>query len=59
VVSLNADWYQQGFEGTDLILLFLHIALPQDCSCGHIITTQQMNGMLLLAGGTHGFAING
>jgi hypothetical protein len=46
-------------EGTDLILLLADMALPQHRSGRHVITTEQMNRMGLLARCTKGFSIDG
>ena len=50
---------QQGFEGADFVLLFLHVDLEQHHSCGDIIRTQLMHWLAFFAGRPHRFAING
>jgi hypothetical protein len=40
---------QQRLERTDLMLFFLHIAMPQDDASGHLITTELMHRMRLPA----------
>lgn len=56
--SFDQSRSEQRFEGADLILLLADIALPEHRTGHHIITTQQMYRMGLLARGTHGFAID-
>jgi hypothetical protein len=51
-------WGDKRFESTDLILLLADSGLPEHCSSRHVIATQLMNRMGLLAGSAQGFSVN-
>src|SRR6266699_1726641 len=50
---------QPWFEGADLMLFLLPIAVPEDDARAHLITTELLDRMGLRTGGTKGFAIDG